>query len=304
MLNSIYDYLIVYYILSCIVLIITTLIKGRKQSPYEFIGGVVFLTFIPFAGLLFYLFLFITKTKTIKTIVDDYKLLDDSEIFQGKYLFKTRLNDSDYIVPIEEALILNDNKTKRSILLNALKQDASLYVEQIKAALKNSDTETSHYAAAALMELKRKLTISIHQLSYNYENNRENLDDSISYAEVLKKFICSEVLDERNLKKYNFTYANVLANINRLAPDKSNYFVDRINTLIALQEYTTAEECCEQFLTHHAMEEEPFMRYLKLYYTKQDSFNFEMVLNRLKSSNIVLSHSGLSKIRFWINEGA
>lgn len=293
-----------YYIFSFVIVVISLIVQKKSYRVNKLLVGTAFVLFIPCIGILYYLFMVAFKPLKQKKTIEDFGRIMDDKVFEGTYLLKSRATHSKNIVPIEEALILNDNKTKREILLSALKHDSFAYVDQLKIALKDKDTETSHYAAAALMEIKRKLTLNIQQFSYNYENNKDDISLAIAYSDVLKKYLESGMLDERNQRKYMYTYVHVLADINKLAPQKLHYFKERINILISLKEYEMADLACEQFLMEHPSEEEPYLRYLKLYYVMRDCDKFEKMLNKIKTSNIALSHNGLNKVRFWINEGA
>ena len=59
-------------------------------------------------------------------------------------------------------------------MIDVLKEDTMQYMEVIKTAVLNEDTETSHYAVSAVMEIKRKLSISLQQLSVKFDQNKRD----------------------------------------------------------------------------------------------------------------------------------
>src|SRR4030042_1776780 len=54
-------------------------------------------------------------------------------------------------VPLEDSLNFSDNKSKRAYLIYILKKDFISHIKGLQKAIKSQDTETSHYAAAALV---------------------------------------------------------------------------------------------------------------------------------------------------------
>ena len=54
------------------------------------------------------------------------------------------------LVPIEEAIVINDNKSLREVMLNTVKGDIKDFLSAISMALDTEDSESAHYAASIL----------------------------------------------------------------------------------------------------------------------------------------------------------
>ena len=58
----------------------------------------------------------------------------------------------DLMVPLQEALLMNDASTRRELMMDILYDDVGEYVEVLKNARMNDDTEVVHYATTAMVE--------------------------------------------------------------------------------------------------------------------------------------------------------
>lgn len=202
------------------------------------------------------------------------------------------------LIPMEEALVLNDNHTRRRLLLDILKSDMSKYPLLLKEALCNEDTETSHYAAAGIVEIKRKLLQSVQESKNKYECSRD-MSALISYAYALKAYQGSGLLDETSARKAEETYHEVIEKVLEFHSQEREFFIDCINHGINAGEYESAGLQCKKFMEAFRQEEQPYMMYLKLFYRSGDRKSFHDMLELLEASTVTLSYNNWSIIKFW-----
>lgn len=203
------------------------------------------------------------------------------------------------IVPIEDALVVSDYTTRRKIMIDVLKEDTLQYMDVIKTAVLNEDTETSHYAVTAIMEIKRKLTISLQELSVQFDQNPTNSHVSQAYADVLKEYMRSGFLDEQTLRKYKYTYIQVLGQILQNGGRHEQAFEEKLKVEMELKEYLAAEATCSQYLKEYPNSESPYLSLLELYYTTKSTIKMQNILDDLKKSTIKLSNQALTIVRYW-----
>lgn len=278
-----------------IVFFIYNMKKCREEAIYK--AAIIF--FLPIFGAAYFVIFFILQRK--------YNCEDEL----GDYLehYENKINTTVYskidkdkginIVPANEALILNENKIKRSMLIEVLKGDVEQHIPILKKALENDDTETSHYAATAIAEIKKNYVTTIQQTSMIYENDRNNVDNLISYIEILREYLESELLDEKTLKKYKYLYSEKLAELLKIYEYEEKYYVDKINCDLDLNDMPSAKEYCEKFYKKYSNSEEAYLMYLKFYYKIKDYSSFEGKLEQLKKSPITLTNRALNIVRFW-----
>lgn len=203
------------------------------------------------------------------------------------------------IVPIEDALVVSDLTTRRKVMIDVLKEDTMQYMDVIKTAVLNEDTETSHYAVTAVMEIKRKLSISLQKLSVKFNQNKSDTHLSQAYAQVLNEYMKSGFLDNQTLRKYKFIYIQVLSQIIRNGEGVEETFEEKINTEIELKEYLDAEATCLEYLRQYPDSENPYICLLKLYYTTKSTMKMQSILDGLIKSNITFSNRALTIVRYW-----
>ncbi|GKU77076.1 hypothetical protein [Paenibacillus sp. L3-i20] len=207
------------------------------------------------------------------------------------------------VIPIEDALVVSEHHTRRRVMIDVLKQDSIHYLEILQTAVSNEDTETSHYAVSAIMEVKRKLLIAIQDLSVQYESQKHEPYMVQTYAEVLKGFLRSGFLDERTITKYQYTYLTVLEQFITLSDQSEWAYRDKIETELALGLYGIAEATSRSYLEQFPHSEETYLCLLKVYFETRSVSKLRHTLEQLKQSPIKLSNQALTLVRFW-SEGA
>ena len=68
------------------------------------------------------------------------------------------------VIPLEDALAVNDKTRMRMVMMNVLKGDIQSSLSAISQALKVKDSETSHYAASALSDELNKFRINVQKM--------------------------------------------------------------------------------------------------------------------------------------------
>ena len=269
--------------------------KNRQEGVFRL--SVVL--FLPVLGYLLFFLIWLKKRFIKGKNGTAYLLRDNQE--------NTRVNESIKgfnekralnLVPMEEALLINDNTTKRRMLLDILKGDMSKYSFLLKMALNNEDTETSHYAAAGIVEVKRKLLQSVQECSQKYENKKDEAT-LISYAYALKTYLSCGLLDETNERKINETYQCVLKELLEFYTLEEHFFVDRINYEIEAGDLECAGVYCKRFMDAHRHMETPYLMYLKLFYQSRDRKSFNNILKALEDSTVSPPPNTWNIIKFW-----
>ncbi|WP_372629192.1 hypothetical protein [Cohnella sp.] len=203
------------------------------------------------------------------------------------------------VVPIEDALVASRHQERRQALIEVLKQDTIKYIEVLQLAVNNEDTETSHYAVSAIMEMKRKLLISLQELEVRYEQDPHHAETAKAYVEVLAVYVRSGFLDERTKRKYQYTYLSVMTNYLKQHEKEEQLFAAKLETEIELGIFAEAEQTALHYVECFPLSEQAYLSLMKYYFTVRSSRKLEQTLIRLKNSPIRLSNAGLTAVRFW-----
>lgn len=207
------------------------------------------------------------------------------------------------VVSIEEALIVSEYAARRTVMINVLKQDSMNYMDILQKAVSNEDTETSHYAVSAVMELKRKLTLSLEELSLSYESNKEDAEILRAYADVLNSYMKSGFIDGRTLRKYKYTYIAVLKQLIEVVPADDSAYIEKVEAELEVGDLIEAEKTALLYLERSPQSEDAYLCLLKVYYDMKSYRKMQEMLNMLKRSPLSLSNRALTLVRFW-SEGA
>lgn len=266
--------------------------KINKQERFcNFILSISF----PVGGYITGLILYLSRNMDSKEIDDEADIEDAHVLFTDRFNSEKEIN----IIPLEETLLINDTKMKRQQLIDALKKDASKYIDMLKIALRDEDVETSHYAASAIAEIKKNLDLKLQKFSVEYEKNKFDIKLLKEYVDVLEEYLGSSLLDEFSRKKTIVTYIRVLENLIKVQEVKAVYYKKLINALLDTREMERAERYCITFLKEYE-NEDAYLVNLKYYYLIRDKKSFDTVFKKLLKSPIRLSNRGLNIIRFWL----
>ncbi|MFJ9499065.1 hypothetical protein [Brevibacillus centrosporus] len=278
---------------------------GRRRGQQEMLVRFLVVLFLPGAGL-FLMVMTNAYKRTAEQNENQLKLESEALMLgeEARIFRRPDLAKEMNVVSAEEILLVNDTSTRRKMLIDALKEQTIWQIRTLEIALQNEDTETVHYAAAALTQMRGKLQLQLQDLSVKYEANKQDIDVLKAYANVLKTYLNSSLLDERTYLKYTYTYSFVLESLLAVYTAEEMYYVDKINCDLTNKAYEKAREYCDKFQLAHPDSDVPYVMSLKISYTlrKYDEFTAEM--ERLKSSSVRVSHSTLMLIRHWSRLGS
>lgn len=251
--------------------------------------------FFPIGGYIFALIYLLKRNSNSKEIEED---LFEEDIL----IFTERMQRGDVnsIVAMEEILLVSPEDVKRKKMIDILKEDPLQYIEILQLALRDQDTETSHYASSAISEIKRKFELELQKYNVEYHHNKEDINFLGQYVLLLKNYLESNLLDKYSYKRYQYIYLEVLRYLIETVPTKQGY-VDLIEGYLVAEDLGKVDQYCKAFIGFLECEE-AYMCQLKYFYIIKDNQKFYKVLEQLRESSVGLSSQGLEKIRFWLEE--
>lgn len=204
------------------------------------------------------------------------------------------------LISAEEALILNNNSVKRELIKDVLKKDTYKYRNILLNALMDEDTETSHYAATAITQMKGKLTILIQKFEAEYEKNPKNQENADMFLRAIKDYIESNIIDSKEIIKLKYMYRGVLEEYKQNFEFTVTHFEELIKACINLKEYKKALEYNYEFKEKFKDDINPYILLLEIYYYLKDKESFNNVILEIRNSSLKLDNDSLDLLRFWI----
>ncbi len=114
--------------------------------------------------------------------IDVEKLKLESELYKSVTVDDKR---ADMAVPIEEALLINSARERRSIIMDVLNDNPGDYVEFLQKAGNNDDTEVVHYAVTAMVEISKENDYMLQKLEAAHAAEPDNMDVLGQYCDFL-----------------------------------------------------------------------------------------------------------------------
>ena len=163
----------------------------------------------------------------------EIRIRGKQEIHEEAGIEKLKINDAihrsilmeedpieESVVPLEEALLINDSVTRRELMMEVMYSDPGNYVWQLKEARTNDDTEVVHYAVTALAELQKEYEIKFQELEWELEKDPDNDEITDRYLELLNQYLDSGIAEgsDRTLKLRS--YSNMLERKLKNNPDR------------------------------------------------------------------------------------
>lgn len=204
------------------------------------------------------------------------------------------------IVPVEEAIVVNDNKSQRMALMNIIKGDMRSALSSISLALNSEDSETAHYAASALSDILSEFRIKVHKMYLEMQEEdpaqtecEEKLLDFMD--DVLKRKIFTGLEQNRFVQMMD-TVAEAL-----YGKDVSKMTAERYENvclrLLEVNDFDHTEKWCGRLLKQYPDHLSAYTCRLKLFFMTKNREEFFRVLNELKETNIIIDNETLEMIR-------
>lgn len=205
------------------------------------------------------------------------------------------------VVPLEEALIVNDPSDRRRLMLSMLTEDPDAYLGQLQAAKLNDDVEVAHYAATAVAQISKESDLKLQQLerAFKTDPSTENLD---AYCDYLGTYLDSGLAEGRVEQIQRQQYARLLAR--RCEREDGAALRIRYATALAdAGELDEAEAVATQLVADTPDEQEAWMLCLRLAVMRRDGEAVQQVIDAIDNQHVYLSAENRDKLAFWRNGG-
>ena len=168
------------HILFCLLIFFGMLFGKIKLQKYMLVVALL----LPFWGALLVLILHFEWGFSSDSAVDisTDKMELDSRFYKSVSVDEKR---SDRTIPIEDALLINSAREKRSLIMDILNENPRDYVEFLQKAGNDNDTEVVHYAVTAMVEISKENDYTLQMLEAEYAADPMNLDVLSRYCDFL-----------------------------------------------------------------------------------------------------------------------
>lgn len=205
------------------------------------------------------------------------------------------------VVPLEEALIVNDPSDRRRLMLSMLTEDPDAYLAQLQAAKLNDDVEVAHYAATAVAQISKESDLKLQQLerAFKTDPSAQNLD---AYCDYLGEYLASGLAEGRVEQIQRQQYARLLAR--RCEREDGAALRIRYATALAdAGELDEAEAVITQLVAEVPDDQEAWMLCLRLAVMRRDGEGVRQVIDAIDNQHVYLSAENREQLAFWRDGG-
>jgi hypothetical protein len=204
--------------------------------------------------------------------------------------------------PLEEAIIVNDERNLRQLMMNILRGDVSKSLSTISLALNSQDTETSHYAATALRDELNSFREQTYRL-YNEitDSKRNQISLCQSELELMYPVLNQEVFTKIEQENYIHIFDEVCEILFSKSKKQmiEKYYSWVSDLCLSAGLYERSETWCVRAKRYYPNSLLPYKCLLKLYYQQKDQDKFLKTMDELKASNVVIDNDTLEIIRIF-----
>lgn len=205
------------------------------------------------------------------------------------------------VVPLEEALIVNDPSDRRRLILSMLTEEPDAYLVQLQAAKLNDDVEVAHYAATAVAQISKESDLKLQQLErvFKTDPSAQNLD---AYCDYLGEYLASGLAEGRVEQIQRQQYARLLAR----RCEREDGAALRIRYAAALADagdLDEAEAVITQLVAEVPDDQEAWMLCLRLAVMRRDGEAVQQVIDAIDNQHVYLSAENREKLAFWRDGG-
>jgi len=204
------------------------------------------------------------------------------------------------IVPLEEAILINDVRTRRKYMLETLYDNPMKYLDILMLAKNNEDVETSHYATTTISQAQRGFQIAIQELSVLAEASPDDMVLFDKYIDMLGNYIESGLLEEHLLKNLRIVYQEVLdKKLAKVANDKAA-LVRKLRNSLELKEYGNAFRASDLLKEFWPEDEQTWVEAVRVCVDGRDNKRLREILQEMQRNNIIWTKQGKEQIAPWL----
>lgn len=227
---------------------------------------------------------------------DVEKLKVNEELY--KNIFVSQAEEA--VVPLEDALLLNEAGVRRELIMDILNDNPGEYMELLKKARMNDDVEVVHYAITAMVELSKDYDYRLQQLERRYAGNPEDAAVLTEYCAFLEEYLSQGLLEAQMEQLQRRQYVQLLQKQLERRPELHTCICLTEN-LLKLKEYAKAGEVLQQMREHWYRREEYWILYVKYCAEQRLGRELHQALEEMKREHIYLSSKGKEALAFWLD---
>lgn len=205
-------------------------------------------------------------------------------------------------VPLEEALIVDNPRQRRNLMLSILNENPGQYANLLSQARLNEDVEVVHYAATAMAQISAKEDAKLQRCMMEYERNRDSDEALDRYRKALEQYLDSSMEQGYARTLQMRRYANLLAERLKRHADNYRTACSLAKTQMDLGLFDKASHTIDTALFTWPRQGDVWLMKLRLETALHDGKEVQRTVRRIKDEHIYLGGRGHDILRFWLGD--
>ena len=217
-----------------------------------------------------------------------------------KNIFQSGTEQEGNIVPLEEALIVNEPELRRELIMNVLNDNPEEYVELLKQARMNEDVEVVHYAITAMVELSKEYDSKLQELERLHQISPEDPEVMEQYCEFMEEYLSQGLLEEQIERVQRQRYEQLLEKKLKHQEDLHTC-VCMVKNLMKLGDFGKAHEILQIIEKKWHRHEAYWILKVQYCVEQKQGEELKRTLDKMKKEHIYLSSKGREDLALWID---
>lgn len=293
----------IYIILLILHLIISALVFLGIQFDILKVHKYMFFValFMPFWGVLTVLILhfqiFFHADDGIDVGVEKLRL--ESELYRSVVMDDKKVAAN--TVPIEEALLINSAKERRSIIMDVLNDNPKEYIEFLQKAGNNEDTEVVHYAVTAMVEISKENDFKLQDFERKHTKDPEDVEVLTGYTDFLWSCLSQNLMQGQVEVLNRELFSSLMEKKLALTEGSITDFQRTVENELRRKNYTQAAVSLKRMQTLYPNSEAYYMSRLDYLASLGKGEQIKALLGEIQKKHIYLSSTAKEVLAFWEN---
>ena len=202
-------------------------------------------------------------------------------------------------VPIEEALVVNSAKERRTIIMDVLNDNPKEYIEFLQKAGNNEDTEVVHYAVTAMVEISKENDYKLQDFERQHAMDPEDVTVLISYTDFLWGCLSQNLMQGQVEVLNRELFSALMQKKMALTPGSITDFRRLVENELKRKNYTQASEILQQMQALYSDNEEYYLCRLNYLAALGRGEEIKSLLTEIEKKHIYLSSATKGVLAFW-----
>lgn len=202
-------------------------------------------------------------------------------------------------VPIEEALVVNSAKERRTIIMDVLNDNPKEYIAFLQKAGNNEDTEVVHYAVTAMVEISKENDYKLQDFERQHAMDPEDVTVLISYTDFLWGCLSQNLMQGQVEVLNRELFSALMQKKMALTPGSITDFRRLVENELKRKNYTQASEILQQMQALYSDNEEYYLCRLNYLAALGRGEEIKSLLTEIEKKHIYLSSATKGVLAFW-----